>query len=177
MRIRYRLNQFWKALFISPTQAQLAQARLALSPILWELFLKMQPGEQAHSLEIFERLLAQGESDPDLLSAALLHDAGKIRYPLRIWERALVVIVKALFPGKLSQWGTAQPVGWKRAFVVAENHAAWGAEMAAAAGAAPATIEIIRRHQDKLPAPAFPERLFSPGENLLYRLQILDDES
>lgn len=177
MRIRYRVGQFWKALFVRPTQEQMALARRVLSPASWELFLKMQPGEQAHSLEILEGLLAQGETDPDLLTAALLHDVGKIRYPLRVWERALVVIGKALFPEKVRQLGMAQPVGWKRAFVVAENHPAWGAEMAAEAGASPAAIEIIRCHQDKPPAPQSSAGSPSPSENLLYRLQILDDES
>lgn len=177
MRIRYRVSQFWKALFISPTQEQLAQARLVLSPALYELFLKMQPGEQAHSLDIFERLLTQGETNPDLLTAALLHDVGKIRHPLQVWERALVVMGNALFPGKVRQWGMAQPTGWKRAFVVAEHHAAWGAEIVAGAGAAPAMIEIIRCHQDKLPALPLSDQSPPLDENLLYRLQILDDES
>jgi putative nucleotidyltransferase with HDIG domain len=177
VRIRYRVSQFWKALFVSPNQEQLAQARSILSPALWDLFQKMQPSEQAHSLDILERLLAQGETDPDLLTAALLHDVGKICYPLRDWERVLIVIGKGLFPGSIKRWGMARPVGWKRVFVVAENHAAWGAEIVATAGATPATIDIIRFHQDKLPAAPFSDELPPPGENLLYRLQILDDES
>ncbi len=136
------------------------------------IFNQMHPSEQAHSLRIARQLIEQGETHPDLLAAALLHDSGKSNHPLHLWERALIVLSKALFPDKAKQWGSGGPKGWKRAFVVAEQHGEWGAQMAAQAGASPQVVELIRRHQ--LP----PER---PAENLedrlLLRLQRVDDES
>ena len=53
---------------------------------------------ECHARQIAEVLKQreQGEENPDLLTAALLHDSGKTRTPLRIWERVVVVIVNAI---------------------------------------------------------------------------------
>ncbi len=177
MRTGYRVGQFWNALHARPQSGQLEQVRQILNPALMSLFLSMQPSEQAHSLNIYQQLIAQDENNPDLLIAALLHDVGKIRYPLHILERVLIVIGKSLFPAQVHKWGQALPAGWKRPFIVSEQHAAWGAEMAAKAGASDLTVELIRRHQDKTQPHSFPENSPFPGEVLLFRLQTLDDES
>jgi hypothetical protein len=140
-----------------------------------DLFYQMQPGEQAHSLEIYEQLLAQGETSPDLLAAALLHDVGKTRYPLQSWERAEIVIAKKLLPKRARQWGLGTPAGWKRPFVVAERHPEWGADMAAQAGASEMTVQLVLRHQDKINPAPFNHGEARPEEILLYRLQLLDD--
>ncbi len=142
----------------------------------------MQPAEQAHSLQVMRRLQQQDHADPDLLAAALLHDCGKARYPLRLWERVWIVAARAALPGKARSWGR-QPYEalpglpfWQRPLVAAENHAAWGAELAACASASSLTIALIRRHQDKLPAGA--ARSAASGEDgLLAALQGADNES
>jgi len=152
-----------------------------------ELFLRQQPAEQAHSLEVFFQLIEQGEDSPDLLAAALLHDAGKSRFPLRLWERAEVVIGKALFPAWVEKWGESGARGWKRPFVIAARHAQWGAEMADEAGASALTVRLIRRHQDSIGGKrgsAVPQRgdcdrdeILPGDEYLLQRLQVIDNES
>ena len=61
--------------------------------------------------------------------------------------------------------------GWKRAFVVREQHAAWGADLAKRAGSAAEVIELILRHQDTLMA---------NGDELDERLMLLqwaDDQN
>ncbi|HSO27780.1 MAG TPA: HD domain-containing protein [Anaerolineales bacterium] len=172
MRLGYRLLQFWQALWSAPTQADLEEAGALLPPNMMELFLRMQTSEQAHSLRVFHELLEIGQTQPELLAAALLHDVGKSIYPLRLWERVWIVIGKALFPKKVKSWGQGAPRGWRRAFVVAEKHPTWGAELAAQAGAAPLTTELIRRHQE---APlAHPAAI---NEALLETLQRFDDRA
>jgi hypothetical protein len=109
----------------------------------------MTPGEQAHSLRVLERLQRAGESDPDLMRAALLHDAGKVRSPLSLPDRALIVLGKRFLPGRVKRWGEGEARGIQRAFVVAAQHPAWGAEMAAQAGATARTCDLIRRHQEE----------------------------
>jgi hypothetical protein len=172
VRILYRSRQFWQALSASPAPEELALARPYLSPPLLEIFNQMSPGEQTHSLRIARQLIEQGETHPDLLAAALLHDSGKSHHPLRIWERVLIVLGKAVFPAQAKQWGHGRPKGWKRAFVVAEQHSEWGAQKAAEAGASPLAVALIRHHQHPLDRAAA-----SLEDRLLLRLQELDNES
>ena len=100
------------------------------------------------------KLLEQGENQPDLLVAALLHDVGKLRYRLNPLERSLVVLVKAVLPEQARLWGELpldgwdRTPGWRKAFVVAQQHAGWGAEMAREAGVSRLTESLIRKHHD-----------------------------
>ena len=176
MRLVYRVRQFWHALFARPTPEDLALARSALSAPQMRLFEQLQPSEQVHSLRIYRQLLVHGETQPDLLVAALLHDVGKSRFPLHPWDRALIVLARAVIPERVKDWGKGQPQGWQRAFVVAQQHPAWGAEMAAQAGASPLAVNIIKRHQDFSQATGSqpPSNL---TEDLLIRLKILDEDN
>ena len=190
MRFIYRARQYWHALIDSPAPEDLEQARRILPTPLMDLFMQLQGSEQVHSLRIHERLQEQNEVNKDLLVAALLHDVGKIRYPLHLWERVLIVVSNSLFPEIVKTWGQGEPRGWRRSFVVAEQHPAWGAEMAAKAGASLMAVALIRRHQEK-PAnqivkgdhandmlsgqPAEESTLLE--DRLLSRLQNLDNES
>jgi hypothetical protein len=178
VRLRYRSNQFFNALQARPTDEQLAEASEFLGPDLMALFLNMQPSEQAHSVQVYEQLLNQGETNTDLLAAALLHDVGKAKYPLRLWERVMIVLVKNILPGKVGVWGQAErPSGWKRAFTIAEQHPAWGAQMVADKGGSAITVDLIHRHQNKLPAGTQSDGNPSSIDQLLYRLQSSDNES
>jgi len=172
MGLLYRTRQFWFALTARPHTNDLAQAGHFLSPQLLELFLQMQPGEQAHSLAVFRQLQDQGETDRDLLAAALLHDVGKSRCQLRLWERVFIVLLRAMLPRHARRWGRAEPRGWRRALVVAQQHPRWGAQMAQQFGASARTIQLIRRHQDPIPA----HRRKDPETRLLIRLQSVDNE-
>lgn len=171
-RVRYRVRQFWQAICAAPTAEDLQQARELLAHPLMDLFTRMQPSEQAHSLRLYHQLRAQAESDPDLLVAALLHDAGKSRHPLRVWERVAIVLLSALSSKLVAQWGQGAADGWRRPFVVATQHPNWGAEMAAQAGASPLAVALIRRHQERLPGP---DR--SVEDRLLAKLQLFDDHN
>jgi len=160
-----------------PSAADLEQARQFLAPAQARLFSRMQLSEQAHALAAFKRLRLrlQGAEQPDLLTAALLHDVGKVRLPLQAWERVLIVLTKALAPGLARRWGAGAPEtspGWRRAFLAAEQHPAWGAEMARGAGVSPLAEALIRRHQEK-PSP----QSDAAEDVLLRRLQAVDDES
>ncbi len=177
MRIQYRLRQFWQALFADPTP-DLAPARAILSPEQLDLFTRQQRSEQAHALVVLGRLQQRGGNQPDLLVAALLHDAGKLRYRLSPLERALVVLVRALAPRLMARWGELREdawegvPAWRRAFVVALQHSQWGADLAKAAGTRPLAEKLIRWHH--LPHPPG----WSEEERaLLEKLHQADNES
>jgi hypothetical protein len=172
VRLFYRARQLWQSLFSVASLDEIAIAHKELSPALTDLFLTLQPNEQRHSLWVYQKLLEQGDAQKDLLISALLHDLGKSCYPLRPWERIAVVLGKSLFPECVKRWGKDSPRGWKRPFVVAENHASWGAEMALEAGASPLVVSLIRRHHDPRGY-----SLDQPENQFLYQLQLLDNES
>jgi len=172
VRISYRIRQFWHSLTAIPTLENITSINGVLSVPLMDLFYTLQPGEQLHGIRIYHELLEQGETYQDLLVAALLHDVGKNRFPLQLWQRVIIVLGKSLFPNKLKHWSQGDPDSWRRPFVVAERHAAWGAEMVMRAGATPTTVKLIERHHDPLNKP-----LIEQDDLLLYRLQLLDDKS
>jgi putative nucleotidyltransferase with HDIG domain len=148
-RIVYRILQFRNALNSLPDPEAVRRAKEFLSPSLFALFSDLLPFEQAHALRVFDRLQEKGFSHPDLLTAALVHDIGKARFPLRPWERVMGVLAKKFFPDRIKEWGQGQPKGLRLGIVVAEQHARWGAEMAEAAGASELIVRLVAYHQDQ----------------------------
>jgi len=172
--IRYRSRQFWSALGATRlTASDLSPARAVLTDKQMAIFTRLQACEQIHGLRVLQTLQAQGESHPDLMTAALLHDVGKCRLPLRLWERVAIVLGRRFFPERVKHWGSATPSGWRRPFVVAAWHPTWGAEMAREAGASPLAVYLIREHQNQLPA-AVPDSL---EVHLLSLLQQADNQN
>jgi hypothetical protein len=166
----YRARQFWLALWARPSPEQVELARQLLSPAQFELFQQLQPSEMVHALSVCQQLKVQGHHNPDLLVAALLHDIGKVKHPLRVWERVVIVLGYEFFPRQAARWGAGTPQGWQRPFVVAAKHPAWGAEMAGEVGASPLTLTMIRHHQDTAPS-----ELGQEGRSLLAALKAVDN--
>lgn len=171
-RAFYRIRQLWQTLFAKPSPELLQQTQRLLPPALFELFCAMPLSEQAHALEVYQRLCRNGSTDKELLTAALLHDVGKKRHPLRIWERVLVVLVQHFAPDTAKSWGAGEMYGLKRSLVVAAKHPAWGADMAAEYGASARVAELIRRHHEEIH-----QVEKSATEQLLALLQAADDHN
>ncbi len=173
-RVLYRLRQFRLALGAALAPEGVERARALLTATQFELFARLLPSEQAHSLQVLAKLETAGQTQPELLKAALLHDIGKSRFHLKVWERVEIVLFKAATPGIFRRLG-ATPIEsasrWVRPFVIAEQHPAWGAELAEEAGASDLMAALIRRHQDKVSIPQTLE------DRLLCALQAVDDES
>lgn len=176
-RVLYRVRQFSLALRGTVKPAELAQALAIFTPAQRALFAGLHPSEQAHALSVYRQLVNKGETSPDLLGAALLHDIGKTCIPLRLWERIWIVLAKAVFPLQVKRGASLsmEAVGWRvwlRAFIVAEQHPVWGADLAAQAGASAVTVALIRQHQDSPSIVGDPE-----SERLLRKLQAVDDQN
>ncbi|GAB4497014.1 MAG: hypothetical protein OHK0052_07890 [Anaerolineales bacterium] len=148
MNLRYRLMQFWHALRQTPSAQDLEEVRALLAPPQAELFLKMQPAEQTHALRVLRFLQQQGQQHPNLLCAALLHDVGKILYPLALWQRVWIVLAQTFLPSRAHQWAQNPRNAWQKALQVAEKHPEWGAHLAAESGCESLTIQLILRHQE-----------------------------
>jgi hypothetical protein len=118
------------------------------------VFDSMHVADRRHGLDVVASLRADGVSEPDVLVAGLIHDAGKgdtgvgprvayslgERYGEWIWDLA------AFLPG------------WRAALARLRTHAETSAVLAAAAGCTTRTVELIR-NQDAPIDPEFGELL------------------
>jgi hypothetical protein len=179
-RARYRLGQFLSHLWPRPlAPAERAEIETTLGAGLAQLFRRQTAGEQAHGLRVMRTVAAGGGpygARPELLQAALLHDVGKSLAPLSLPDRALVVLVRRFVPGAARRWGSGPATGGfatglRRPFVTAQQHADWGADLCARAGAPPLTVGLIRRHQTPVATPVTPE------DEMLALLQAADDDN
>lgn len=141
----YRAAQFvWHLRArVSPEEQDLA--RHLLSPPLVALFDKMPRADRRHALDVYHALRRQGYDDPDLLSAALLHDIGKAN-GLPLLYRVAIVLVRALAPGWLSRLDRKES-WWRHAFHISLHHPQIGAEMIASAGGNDRLAAFARHHE------------------------------
>jgi len=91
-----------------------------------------------------------GNTEADLLAAALLHDVGKSAAQIHSWHHATIVLSKRFAPGLLARLTSGEPRGLRRPFVIHRQHMEIGASWAAQAGCSPLTVSLIRRHQEPL---------------------------
>jgi hypothetical protein len=166
----YRAWQFLQSLRKSPDLEDIEEIRLRLLPAELDLFLQLPVPDQNHSLRVYKTLLENREEDPDLLKAALLHDLGKTKYPLRRWERVFAVLLLGLFPGLRVSWREEAPTGIKKPVVVLAQHPDWGADLAQIAGSSSRTVWLVKNHENAHPG----EEVDQEDLILLQKLQNAD---
>jgi putative nucleotidyltransferase with HDIG domain len=167
----YRIRQFARAAGAWARPEDLEEVRCHLSPSALRLFEAMPRYDRQHGRKVLRTLQERGHTDPDLLSAALLHDIGKTACGsgrLQLWHRVAVVLMRALWPGLVESIGQDRPGTWRYPFFLQEHHAATGAELARKAGCSPKTVDLILHHEDQ------PEQGDDP---LLAALQAADSVS
>jgi hypothetical protein len=106
------------------------------------LFDAMPVADQRHALDVWARLRAGGQTDPDLMAAALLHDAAKGRR-IRLWHRVASVLVEAVAPSRLERLGSPDPGSWRHPFYLQRHHEALSARAALEAGCGPRVAAFI----------------------------------
>jgi hypothetical protein len=112
-----------------PSAEDEAWAMTFLTPAEAHLWARMMPVDRRHTVEIARRFAARRpDATREEMAGALLHDVGKLRAGLRTTGRVLATVV-----GPRTE-----------RFKEYHDHEAIGAEMAAAIGAAPATVALIR---------------------------------
>lgn len=173
MAVAYRLWQFWRNLTAVPLSLQeMAEITAVLTPDELALFQRFSLSDQQHSYCVLGTLQRAGYTQPVLQKAALLHDIGKIRYRLTIWERSLAVLLGMLWSRRVDAWGQGEARGWQRPFVIKAQHPVWGADMVNAVGGEAVVVSLIRRHQDVVAETAEAEE-----DKLLRLLQWADDQN
>jgi hypothetical protein len=138
-----KVRQFQRHVTGRVSVAECAELTTWLSPSQLALFDSMHPADQRHGLDVVAALRASGHTEPELLLAGLLHDAGKGRR-VGLWHRVA--------------WSLGERYGawvWKAASVLPgftsaiarqRDHAERSARLAVEAGCSAATAELIR-HQ------------------------------
>ena len=132
-----------------------------LNPAQLAVFDGMHVADRRHGLDVVAVLRADGVSDPEVLLAGLLHDAGK-------GDAGLVPrIVYSLGQAHITwvERSVAWLPGMRRSLARLRTHQETSAAIAAGAGCSPRTVELIRWQDD----PRDPEA----GE----RLRLADEAS
>jgi len=167
-----RLQQGVRALFSFTQEVDYALASRYLDQDQLALFRQLARSEQLHSLNVLRAVLAQQPQTPhDLAVAALLHDIGKIRYRMALWERTAVVLLRKAAPGQFDTWSAPGTVeDWRAPFGVYRYHPQWGAELLEDTSISDCALWLVRHHQDS--AAQWQDHDYY---QLLLRLQKADD--
>ena len=114
-----------------------------LTDLQLALFDGMHVADRRHGLDVVATLRAEGVTDPEVLLAGLLHDAGK--GPTGIWPRVAYSLGQRYGSWVWRVAGVLPPFG--AALTRLRDHAEVSASLSRAAGCSPRTVELIR-HQD-----------------------------
>ena len=139
----HRVAQFFAHVTARVTDDDEAVARSVLPPSAWALFDRMPVADRRHGLDVVARLRADGWDDPDLLAAALLHDAAK-GHRLRLWHRIGGVLLETFAPRLLRRLASPAASSWRYPWHLYLHHAELSAEAAHAAGCSERTAAFIR---------------------------------
>jgi hypothetical protein len=139
----HRVEQFFGHVRANVTPAETATARGLLPDSAWPLFAAMPVADRRHAFDVMGRLIAAGHDDPDLLVAALLHDAAK-GHRMRLWHRVAGVLLEATAPTQLKRLASPDPRSWRYPFHLYLHHADLSADAAGAAGCSARSVAFIR---------------------------------
>ena len=160
----HRVAQFVAHVRARVDPAEEAVVRRLLPPPAAELFASMPVADRRHGLDVAERLMASGQDDRDLLSAALLHDAAK-GDRMQLWHRIAGVLLESFAPSVLGRLARPDPASWRHAFHLYLHHEPMSAELAERAGCSARAAGFIRGSVDERDA------------HLLRALKAADDAS
>jgi len=145
----YRTRQLLGSLWARVKQNERAEVSRVLGDDLATLFESMSVRDQRHCFDVYTVLLGYGCQDQDVLSAALLHDAGKGRLAgarVRLWHRVAYVLLNAGAPALLARLANG---GGPSGLASLHHHSERGAILADALGAPSRVVDLIRRHEDE----------------------------
>lgn len=149
-----RFRQFRSHLRARVAPDERAALATWISPAQLALFDSMHIADRRHGLDVVASLRAERVTEPEVLLAGLLHDAGK--GDTGVWPRVAHVLA--------SHYGRWIAAVARRVPLLGapmerlRTHATTSAELAAAAGCPPRTVELIR-YQDAPIDPEFGELL------------------
>jgi putative nucleotidyltransferase with HDIG domain len=148
VRAIYRIKQGIDNLTASMQPEDWSLVTRWLSPVERSLFSMMQRPDQLHCTRVARWLLDRGETNTQLIKAALLHDVGKSRCYIGVQHRTLYVLLGWLF--RIFPPLFAGPPGenrWWMPYYVIANHSRIGASMLAQSGCEERVWRLVELHQ------------------------------
>ncbi len=139
----HRVAQFFGHLTARVDPDEVAPVRSLLTADGVLLFESLSTADRRHGLDVMGRLTAAGHDDPELLAAALLHDAAKGNR-MRLWHRVAGVLLDTLAPGLLRRLASPDPASRRHPFHLYLHHAELSAALALRAGCGERTAAFIR---------------------------------
>jgi len=139
----HRVGQFVGHLTARVRPDEAALAHRILPPPAAALFDTMPVADRRHGLDVAQRLLARGLDDPDLLAAALLHDAAK-GPGMRLWHRVAGVLLEAVAPRLLARLARPDVRSWRHGLHLYLHHEPMSADAAHVAGCSERAAAFIR---------------------------------
>lgn len=149
-----RLNQGVIALRRRDEPDEIALTQRWLTPVQRAAFAKLPAHDRGHLIRVTRKLVDRGETSPDLIVAALLHDIGKVdgRYHVRLIDRTLNVLLARCSPSLLAWMASRDhPVPLCRGLMLAVHHPEIGSERARFLGCTARTIWLIKNHDNQAP--------------------------
>ena len=143
-----RARQFRAHLRAIVTPEERAELATWIAPAQLELFDTMHVADRRHGLDVVASLRAERVTEPDLLVAGLLHDAGK--GDTGVWPRVAYSLGDRYGSG-IPRVASVLP-GFRPALERLRTHAETSAALAAAVGCSPRTVELIRNQDAPLDA-------------------------
>jgi hypothetical protein len=135
-----RTRQFRANLRANVAPSERAALAAWISPAQLALFDSMHVADRRHGLDVVASLRAEGATDPDVLVAGLLHDAGK--EDTGVWPRVAYTL-GSRYGGWVWDVATWLP-GFRPALERLRTHAETSAALAIAAGCSARTVALIR---------------------------------
>ena len=108
--MRYRVQQFIKAITASISEEEKEWVESYLSPKESTLFFKLKIYEQRHCIDVTKLLAIQTEENRELVRLGLLHDIGKTKCPLNPIEKSIIVILDKMTKGAIKKWTSLKMV-------------------------------------------------------------------
>jgi len=139
----HRVTQFIGHLRAHVDPDEEERARELVPDVAWSLYAQMPTADRRHALDVAGRLVAAGHRDPDLLAAAMLHDAAK-GHRMRLRHRVAGVLLEWVAPRALARLASTDEGSWRYPFHLYLHHAALSADAALAAGCSPRSAAFIR---------------------------------
>ena len=98
----YRLKQFLRAITAKMNQQEYRFVQQYLSPEEATLFMQLKIDEQKHSLCVAKLMSELSVTrQEEYIKLGLLHDIGKIKYPLNPIEKGMMVVLDRITRGKV----------------------------------------------------------------------------